>query len=144
MKKAKAETSALTKKEKKKSRNCTILESLRVCCISQLIGDLIIYVLILESLTCKTSFEVTCRDYFCWARLKSFVDSYPSRPPHLLIGVGEDTVMQKVAAGVRGEGFSQIHHLVGWCSFFTYSLPTVLARANGHEFWWWLPTVLTL
>lgn len=81
---------------------------------------------------------------FCWAQLKSFAIPHPSQPPRLLTGVGEDTVVQRSTARVRGEDSSQIHHLVGWCSFFTYSLPTVLARANGHEFWGWLPVLQTL
>lgn len=92
---------------------------------------------IFESLSCKTSFEVMCRDDFCWTQLQSFEDACPSWPPQ------NNTVMQENTPGIRGEGFSQFHHLVGWCNLFTCCLPTALARADGHELQWWPPTLQT-
>lgn len=54
------------------------LESLSICCISQLISDLLIFVLVLESLSHKTSFEVMCRGYFLLSLAEVFCSSTSS------------------------------------------------------------------
>lgn len=53
------------------------------------------------------------RDDFCWTQPLSFEDACPSWPTQ------NDTVMQEYTAGAHAEGFSQIHHLDGWCNFMT-------------------------
>ena len=151
VKKANAEISALAKKKKRKEKlyqtgkyeGFVALVNFSVIC-------LFMYSFLRESAAqpaLRSCAEITFAE-LNWSPLHIHI--LPSHhtcwqgQQHLLAGVEEDTVMQKGTAWVHGEGFSKIHHLVGWCSFFTYSLPMALARIDGHEFWGWLPTPQTL